>query len=143
MTKLLTVLICSFGLTSCISTLNRDGDKERLDKVCNEFMQTFSEGKIQQAMDLLKQNTFMSPSTVDTLQATIRQQADKILPAYGKMLSYEFVSERKVKNFITKRFYILKLENYYLKFDFTEYNNGKGWTITSFTYNEDLTEVLY
>jgi len=74
---------------------------------------------------------------------TIAEQVVKFLPAYGKILSYEFVAERKVKDFIAKRFYVLKFVKYYLKFDFTLYNNGKGWTITSFTYNEDLIEVLY
>lgn len=141
MTKLLTAFFLSLALVSCgQNKLSTDKDKERIDKVCDQFMQAFADGKIQEALQLLKQNSVMLPATIDTLQVTIAEQADKFFPAYGKILSFEFVTERKVKDFIAKRFYVLK---YYLKFDFTLYNNGKGWTITNFNYNEDLIEVLY
>ena len=144
MTKLLTVFFLSLALVSCgQNQQSTDKDKERINKVCDQFMQTFADGKIQGALQLLKQNTVMAPATIDTLQVTIVNQADKAFPAYGKILSYDFVTERKIKDFIAKRFYILKFDKYYLKFDFTLYNNGKGWTITNFNYNEDLIEVLY
>jgi hypothetical protein len=144
MTKLLTAFFLSLALVSCgQKKQNTDKDKERIDKVCDQFMQTFADGKIQEALQLFKQNTVMSPATIDTLQVSINDQFDKIFSAYGKMLSYEFVTERKIKDFIAKRFFILKFDKYYLKFDFTLYNNGKGWTITSFNYNEDLIEILY
>jgi hypothetical protein len=72
---------------------------------------------------------------------------DSLAPNYlqvaGKILSYDFISERKIKDFITKRFYILKFDKFYLKFDFMLYNNGDKWTITSYAYNEDLIELLY
>ena len=66
-----------------------------------------------------------------------------VQPTYGDIISYEFISERKIKSFIAKRFYILKFQKYFLKFDFTLYNNGSGWTITNFTYDDNLIEVLY
>jgi hypothetical protein len=142
MTKTLTAFFLSLLLVSCgQNKQDVDKDKDRIDKVCDQFMQTFADGKIQEALHLLKQNTVISPATIDTLQVTITDQADKIFPAYGRVLSYEFVAERKIKDFIAKRFYILKFEKYYIKFDFTLYNNGKGWTITGFNYNEDL--ILY
>lgn|SRR5574337_929727 len=144
MTKLLTAFFLLLALVSCEQNRqSTDKDKERIDNVCNQFMQAFADGKIQEALQLLKQNTVISPATIDTLQATIVDQADKAFPAYGKILSYEFITERKVKDFIAKRFYILRFDKYYLKFGFTLYNNGKGWTITNFNYNEDLIEVLY
>ena len=144
MTRLLTAIFLSLTLVSCGQNKQAtDKDKERIDNVCDKFMQTFADGKISDALQLLKQNSVMSPSTIDTLQVTINNQVNTMFPAYGKMLSYEFITERKVKDFIAKRFYILKFDKYYLKFDFTLYNNGNGWTIISFTYNEDLIEVLY
>ncbi len=119
-----------------------DKDKERIDAVCNKFMENFLEENISAAMQLLKQNSVIFHSNIDTLQETINYQMQDIFPTYGKMLFYEFITERKIKNIIAKRFYILKLEKYYLKFDFTLYNTGKSWTITNFHYNDDLTEVL-
>ena len=143
MNKFLTVIFLSLTLVSCgQNKQTTDKDKERIDNVCDKFMKTFAEGKILEALELLKQNSVMSPSTIDTLEVTINNHANTMFPAYGKMLSSQFVAERKVKDFIAKRFYILKFDKYYLKFSFTLYNNGKGWTITTFDYNEDLIEIL-
>ena len=136
-----TILLTSFTLISSGQT-KPDKDKERINSVCDKFMQNFRDGKVSDAMQLLKQNSVMAYSTIDTLQATVTDQINNIFPGYGKILSYQFIMERKIKDFIAKRFYILKLEKYYLKFDFTLYNNGTGWTITNFSYNEDLIEVL-
>ncbi len=144
MTKLLTAFLLALTLVSCEQNQQTtDKDKERIDSVCDQFMRTFADRKISDALLLLKQNSVMTSSTIDTLQTTIENQAQNIFSAYGKILSAEFVDERKVKDFIVKRFYILKFDKYYLKFSFTLYNNGKGWTITNFSYDEELIEILY
>ncbi len=106
-------------------------------------MQDFSKGQFKDAIQLLKQNSVIEPEKLDTLQVTIENQAQNVFPAYGKMLSAEFITDHKVKDFIEKRFYILKFEKYPLKVDFTLYKSSNGWTITSFDYNEDLMELLY
>lgn len=143
MTKFLTVIFVSLALVSCGQNINQnDKDKERIDKVCDTFMQTFVSGKLSEALQLLKQNTVMDTSSIDTLQVTIQQQMQDIFPQYGKMLSSEFVKEKKIKDFISKRFYVIKFSKFFLKVDFTLYKNQNGWTITTFHYNEDIDELL-
>lgn len=143
MTKLIFATLLTLTMFSCEQgKVQVDNDKERLNSVCDKFMQTFREGNLPGAMEILKQNSIIGNSAIDTLQETIKEQLKNIFPSYGKMLSYEFISERKIKNFITRRFYILKFDKYYLKFDFTLYNNGKRWTITGFKYNEEILELL-
>lgn len=142
MVKLTSVfLFCFFALMS-FGQIKIDKDKERLNSVCDKFMIKFRDGNITEAMQLLKENSVMSRDAIDTLQVTVLEQVNTVFPSFGKIISYEFILERKVKNFIAKRFYILKFENYYLKFDFTLYNSGKNWTITSFNYNQDIIELL-
>jgi hypothetical protein len=144
MTKFLTVVFLSLTLVACGQKKQLlDKDKERLDKVCDTFMQSFSKGRFKEALELLKQNSVLEPEKIDTLQVTIENHSRNVFPAYGKMLSTEFIAERKIKDFIAKRFYILKFDKYPIKFDFTLYKGTNGWTITSFTYNEDLIELLY
>ena len=106
-------------------------------------MRTFASGKIYESLQLLKKNSVISPISIDTLQVEITNQTKNIFQAYGKILSSEFIIERKIKDFISKRFYILKFDKYFLKFSFTIYNSGGGWTITSFNYNEEFAELLY
>lgn len=144
MTKLICATVLAMTIFSCRENkLQVDKGKEQIDKVCDSVMQAFTKGKFPEAFDILRQSTVMSPSTIDTLKMKTASYANNAFPAYGKIRSYEFVSEHTIKDFITKRFYILKFDKYYLKFAFTLYNNGDGWTITSFAYNEDLIELLY
>lgn len=144
MTKFIVYMLMLVLTVSCKQTTQSlDKDNERIDSVCDKFMKKFAEGRFSDGMQILKQNSVMSPVSIDTLQVTIINQSKNIFPAYGRMLTSEFIVERKVKDFIAKRFYIVKFEKYYLKFDFTLYNNGKGWKITSFNYNDELIELLY
>lgn len=144
MTKYLSIIFLSMTLVTCgKKTQSNDKDKERIDKVCDTFMNLFAEGKTGDALQLLKQNTVMTPSSIDTLKVTIANQMNSYFPTYGKILSADFIIERKIKDYIAKRFYILRFDKYYLKFDFTLYKGYNGWTITTFNYNEELIEVMY
>jgi hypothetical protein len=144
MTKYLSILFLAMTLIACgQKTQPIDKDKERIDKICDTFMNLFTANKTSEALQLLKQNTLMTPSSIDTLKVTVANQMNDYFPAYGKILSADFVLERKVKDYLAKRFYILRFDKYYLKFDFTLYKGSNGWTITSFSYNEELIELMY
>ena len=143
MTKLMTATFILLTLVSCgQQKLEQDKSKERIKNVCDNFMKAFVEGKTEDALELLKQNTVMKPSAIDSLKVTISEQKENIFPQFGKILSSEFIIERKVKDFIAKRFYIIKFSKFFLKVDFTLYNSGNGWTITSFQYNEEAEELF-
>ena len=127
MTKYLSIIFLSMTLVACgQKTQSNDKDKERIDKVCDTFMNLFAEGKTSDALQLLNQNTVMTPSSIDTLKVTIANQMNSYYPTYGKMLSADFIIERKIKDYIAKRFYILRFDKYYLKFDFTLYKGSNG-----------------
>ena len=143
MKKIFISTVITLTLLSCEQKKAVDNDLKRLDKVCDTFMESFSKGQFKEGVEILKQNSVLEPEKLDTLLVTIENQSHNVFPAYGKMLSAEFVTERKIKDLIVKRFYILKFDKYPIKFDFTLYKGLKGWTITSLNYNEELIELLY
>ena len=144
MTKPLVAIMFSIVLISCQESKSTTSvDKERIDRVCETFMDDFTKGQFNTAMDLLRQSSVLGKEKIDTLALTIKNQMGVLIPAYGKILSSTFIVERKIKDFISKLFYILKFEKYYLKFDFTLYKSSDGWTITGFSYDDNLVEVLY
>ena len=144
MTKPLVAIMFSIVLISCQESKSTTSvDKERIDRVCETFMDDFTKGQFNTAMDLLRQSSVLGKEKIDTLALTIKNQMGVLIPAYGKILSSTFIVERKIKDFISKRFYILKFEKYYLKFDFTLYKSSDGWTITGFSYDDNLVVVLY
>jgi hypothetical protein len=143
MIRLLKYVFIGVIIISCKSTpSNLDKDKNRVDNVCDKFINQFAAGKLDDALEILKLNSVIETSTIDTLKAKIRYQEKNVFPSFGTILSSEFIKESKVKDFITKRFYIIKFSKSFLKVDFTLYNNGSDWTITSFQYNDEIYELL-
>ena len=107
-------------------------------------MQNFRDDKIPETLKLLKENSeVIADSAIDNLQVTVSDQMNTLLSCCGRILSYDFIVERKIKDYLVKRFYILKLEKYFMKFDFTLYKSATGWRITNFNYDNNLIEVLY
>jgi hypothetical protein len=143
MRKLLTATLLCVTLVSFGQAKNNlDKDKDRINNVCYKIMQQFVAGKLDEAMETLKQNTVMPPNSIDTLKVTVADQFSNVFPQFGEMLSFEFVKEKKVKNFIAKRYYVIRFTKFFLKADFTLYNNGTDWTITAFHYNEEADDLL-
>ncbi len=132
------LMFVSYGLTQP----KTDKSKERINIVCDDFMKLFVDAKVQEALELLKQNTVMTPGSIDTLKVTIAEQMENIFPQFGKMISSEFIKEKWVKDFIAKRFYVIRFSKFFLKVDFLLYNTGKNWTITAFHYNEQAEDLF-
>ena len=144
MTKLFTVAFFSLTLIACgQKTKSVDKDKQKLAQVCDTFMQTFSKGQFKEALTLFRENSVLGQEKIDTLIATVTRQSEVVFPYYGKMISAEFIIERQIKDFIAKRFYILRFDKYYIRFDFTLYKTNIGWKITSFSFDEEIIELLF
>lgn len=117
-------------------------DKEDMVGFSDKFMKTFSELKYNEAVAQLKQFWPVDPADLDTLLVTIQGQMEYVNERFGSVLGYEFVSDKQVKNSLYQRIYLLKLEGTYLKFRLLFYNNGTGWSINKFHYNDDETELF-
>ena len=74
-------------------------------------MKNFRYGKLSEALQLLKGNSVMFSVMIDSLEVKIVRDQQKISEGYGKKLSYQFIEERKVKDFIARRYYLLGLIN--------------------------------
>src|SRR5436190_10283176 len=113
------ILICILVLTSCEQHKGSDtNDKLRVNKVCDDFMLLFKNENYSKALEILKENSVLAKETIDSLLPTISKQMENFIPAYGKAIGWEFISEGKIKDVLSKRLYILKFKKYYLKFFF-------------------------
>lgn len=100
-------------------------------------MATFSRGYYSKAIQTLKQDSFIDEDDIDKLDTTLNDQMVRIRYAYGSIISYELVDEKKINNSIARRRYLLKFKRYFVIFDFTIYNNGSGWAIVNFDFNSN------
>ena len=116
--------------------------KDSLNVFCDKVMQTIMDGKYSTAIQLFRQKSVMDATVIDNVDKTLNDQMANILPYYGKIMGYELVDEKFLKNTVTRRRYILQFEYYFLSFDFVLYNNSKGWTVSHFYYKDDTKELF-
>lgn len=116
--------------------------KEEINKACEQFMTAFKNGKFSDALSLLKQYSVIDHDAIDGLEATMKQQMKEAAPKYGKVLGFEFAKEKSFKNSVVNRYYLLKFERYYIRVTFTLYNNGSGWLITNFDYDDEIGDLM-
>jgi hypothetical protein len=134
-------MVISLTMVSCKET-KQENDKLRINARCDTFMQLFIEEKYSDAVEVLKETSTIEREKLDSLPDTIKEQMRMYSATFGKKIAYDFITEKKVNDFLYKRFYVLRFENSFLKFSFIEYKSSKGWKITSFNYNDEIDELL-
>lgn len=116
--------------------------KDSLNSFCDKVMQKIADGKYSEGIQLFRQKSVMDASVIDNVDKTLNEQVPGILPYYGKILGYELIEEKALKNALARRKYILKFEFYFLTFDFILYNNNTGWTVSNFYYKDETKELF-
>lgn len=142
MNKLIFTFLLSAITLISYGQVNAANNRDSLNKFCDKVMQTFVDGKFSNAIQLFKQNSVMDIITIDNLDKTVNEQMAGILPAYKRIMGYELIEEKVIKNTLVRRRYLLKFENYFLTFDFILYNNGLGWTVSNFNYKDEPKELF-
>ena len=142
MTKLLlTISFCllvslSYGQSKPFVT------RDSLNIYCNQIMQTFQEGKFSKAIQMLQKNSVIDSVAINGIDKTLNEQMVDILRVYKKIVIYELLEDKALNNSLARRRYLMKFENYFLIFDFVQYNNGSGWRISNFNYKDDPKELF-
>ena len=142
MRKLIFVFILSIFFSISYGQSKMYTTRDSINMFCDKVMQTIVDGKFSAAIQLFRQRSVMDVSVIDKVDKTLNDQMPGILPYYGKILSYELVEEKLLKNALARKRYILKFENYFLTFDFVLYNNGTGWTVSNFYYKDETKELF-
>jgi len=142
MRKLIGIAILCISFSVSYGQAKMYTTRDSINMFCDKVMQTLVDGKYSAAIQLFKQRSVMDETVIDKIDKTLNDQMPGILPYYGKILSYELVEEKQLKNALARKRYILKFENYFLSFDFVLYNNGSGWTVSNFYYKDETKELF-
>lgn len=126
--KVLLVLLAGFGQTS-FAQPDLPVKKETIVQVCDRFMDAFVRGNYDSAFKAIKPYSVAAEAKNDTMPRVIKRQMTELTLAYGKMLSFEKVSETAIKNDFIKLTYVAKLEKLFMEVNFIAYNGSIGWTI--------------
>lgn len=142
MKKPLVLLVLILGVKVSFCQINHPPSKQVMINTCASFMELFKNGKYDEGFDMLKPYTVIEDYKMDTLAYTAKRQLTGLSRAFGKAISYELATQSEVPNSLVKLIYLLKYERSFLEIRFVLYNNGSGWTITHFKYDEKTDEVF-
>jgi hypothetical protein len=122
--------------------LNHPQNRQDLIAICDKFMDAFKSERFDKAFDLIKPYSVIENYKLDTLASTVSRQVGGLSSVYGKLIGYEQVSDKQVKYSLVKLVYMIKFEKGFLELHFILYNNGTGWTITNFKYDEKTDDLF-
>jgi hypothetical protein len=142
MKKGIAFLLFIISAASSSGQKNHPQTKQELISYCGTFMTAFKLEQYTDAFESLKLFSAIESTKLDTLEYLVKQQMAYIVPHYGKMLSFEELSEKDVKASFVKLTYLAKWQKYYLKVFFVLYNNGSYWTVSNFKYTEDIDDLF-
>src|SRR5258705_8977044 len=91
------LIIFTFQASNCQVKLVKE--TKGLDSICQKFMQIFSEKRFTEAISMLKEYSVIDPAKIDDLIYTVENQMKILGNNFGKILSYELMVEKNVKNF--------------------------------------------
>lgn len=110
---------------------------------CDKVVQTFAARKFSDAIQLFRQKSVMDTTTLNSIDKTLNDQMTNLEPYYKKIIGYEFIDEKAIKDVVVKRRYVMKFENYFLTIEFVLYHNtSAGWTVSNFNYYDNPRELF-
>jgi hypothetical protein len=142
MKKPLCLLILVLCATVSFGQVNHPPSKQVMINTCAQFMELFKNGKYDDGFNMLKPYTVIEDYKMDTLAYTARKQMTALSGTFGKAISYELATQSEIPNSLVKLIYLLKYERSFLEVRFVLYNNGTGWTINHFKYDEKTDELF-
>ena len=131
------ILICVFGgSVSAIDVgfINRSGMKD----YCEEVVAYVSNGKLEQAFELLKSQWLFPISEVESIQEKTTSQLSMVLDRFGSPFAISFVREEKVGEFAVRYTYVVKYEKHLIRWLFTFYRPGDLWLLNSFKWDDSI-----
>ena len=111
-------------------------------KHTEKVMSYFAKLDLPHTFSELKKHWPLPPEEIMELEATTTEQFEIVLSRFGKAKGYEFIEEKVINNTLIKRVYIIKFEKHMLRVQFTYYNNGDGWVLNMFKWDDSISELF-
>ena len=61
---------------------------------------------------------------------------------FGNIIGTNFIKDKAVKEHILRKIYVIKFEKHMIRVLFTYYNNGNGWILNGFKWDDQFEELF-
>ena len=143
MIKIKVALVISILCTSIsFGQLKYIKDKANITEQAETVMLALNNLQFDVAFKELKKNWPLPENELDQVEALTIKQFNTVSNRFGKTKGYEFISDKKIKDFLIRKIHILKFEKHMIRVLFTYYNSGNGWIINSFKWDDTIDSLL-
>jgi hypothetical protein len=112
------------------------GTEEEIRTILDQAMENFTLGNIELALKIIEPYTLIDKKEFKALSLTIREQRSYVEESYGAGRDWELATVTTFGDCLVEYMYFSKHDRYPLHWFFTLYDNGEGWLIINFSYDD-------
>jgi len=111
-------------------------------KLTDIVMKDLVSNNYQSAIEKMKPVSILGDQNFEKIQSSLESQLPQMQSAYGKSLSFQILSQDGVNNSLFRVRYLDLREKFALRWTFVFYNNGTGWTLISFSFDDGILKLF-
>ena len=138
--KKVTILLFIFVSTITFAQTQRFPTLEKAKESSNAWSELFLQGKYAEMFDEMKAYWPVPAQKIEEMKGKTIQFKDVIKQNYGNPIDIVPVHEENLANVAYREVYFLRHEVSTLRAVFTYYNNGSGWSLSSFEWDDSFSK---
>ena len=107
-----------------------------------EVMKYFTNSQFTDAFELLGAYWPLPENEISSLELQTVKQFNMVSDRFGNIVDYKFIEKQQVEGILTRHIYVIKMERHLIRAIFTYYNNGEGWLVNSFKWDDNISDLL-
>ena len=136
--KLLRAILCVIALSTAAPSLAQATPETIANSVLNDFQR----GDATVAIDNLLAKAPLLSSIGPEERAKLVDKLDSFFADYGKIEGWQLLNSSQLSNRYVRHEYIIFQQNYAMYLDLQFYQTKAGWTVTGFTFNSKVEDLL-
>jgi hypothetical protein len=132
-------IVLASALPLCAETLASPSD---VTKLTDNVMKDLVSANYTSAISKMKAVSILGDQNFEKIQSSLESQIPKMEAVYGKTLSFQTLGQDKINNAIFRVRYLDLREKFALRWTFIFYNNGTGWTLISFSFDDEILKLF-
>jgi hypothetical protein len=138
--KKITLLAFLFVATFSFSQTQKISSLESVQQYSKAWSQLFLETKYAEMFDEMKAYWPIPAAKIDEMKGKTIQFKDAIRQNYGNPIDVVRISGENLTDVAYREVYFLRHEKSTLRAIFTFYNNGSGWLLSSFEWDDSFSK---
>ena len=111
-------------------------------KLTDSVMKDLVSNNYKSAVEKMKPISILGDQNFEKIQSSLESQVPQMQTAYGKSLSFQILGQDKVSTALLRVRYLDLREKFALRWTFVFYNNGAGWTLISFSFDDGIFKLF-